>query len=91
MSTNPPAGTVVTTSPATTPAASNGFLGTLQASAQNFAADALGLGFGGAAIYGVVTGHVPGALLTTALALSAFYLGIKVPTAAATVTTDTTP
>ena len=71
-------------SPSQGTSAKAGFLATLQATAQNFAADALGLGFGGAAVYGVVTGRVSAALLTTALALSSFYLGLKVPNAGAT-------
>ncbi len=74
----------------TTNTARQGLIATLQASAQNFAADALGLGFGGAAVYGVVTGRVSGALLTTALALSAFYLGLKVPSTSTTATTTGT-
>ena len=68
---------------------SSGLVTSLQASAHNLAADALGLGFGGAAVYGIVTGHVPGSLLTTALALSAFYLGLKIPTGGTTLGTNT--
>lgn len=69
---------------------SSGLVTSLQASAHNLAADALGLGFGGAAVYGIVTGHVPGSLLTTALALSAFYLGLKIPTGTTLGTTSPT-
>ncbi len=44
-----------------------------------FAADALGLGFGGVAVYGFATGRVAEPMLTTAIALAAVYLGLKLP------------
>ena len=50
-----------------------------QAQIRGFAADALGLGFGGVAVYGFATGRVAEPMLTTAIALAAVYLGLKLP------------
>lgn len=40
--------------------------------------DIIGLGFAGVAAYGMVTGRIPAASITTALAVSGPYLGIKI-------------
>ena len=52
---------------------------TLSGAVRGLAADLIGLGFGGVAIYGFATGRMAPAALTTATALAALYLGLKVP------------